>query len=411
MFNLQYHLGENFLASHNYNPELLMTIAGMDHRAGRIVDAQRGYRAVLELRPDDAKALHLLGLTEAELGRLDAGIGLMRRAAALKPSDANIHVSLAHLFHRAANLEEAVLACSRAVKAAPQRADLFELLVQTTGKLTEQAARMGTLIAEPPKTTPSDSEPQSVSIIVCSIDDEKARRIRAHYEALFAGRTMEILQIGDAKSLCEAYNRGVAQTSGDVLIFSHDDIEIVSDDFAGRLMRHMMSNDIVGVAGTSRLAGPAWIMAGWPHVHGCIAHQLGDRNNLTFECYGPASGAIAIQAVDGVFFAVRRSVFDKVTFDAGMFDGFHLYDIDFSFTAFTAGFRIAVPWDILLVHQSGGQYDANWQRYSEKFVKKHRTHFSTMGQGSTAKWCSVGLKTKAEIVDLHRRLLDTKTQD
>jgi hypothetical protein len=99
-------------------------------------------------------------------------------------------------------------------------------------------------------------EPQNkrlISVIVCSVDDTKRRSIRAHYEQLLAGSPHEIIQIADAKSLCEGYNRGFAQSSGDILVFSHDDIEIVSPNLANTLTRHLSTTDVIGIAGTSLL--------------------------------------------------------------------------------------------------------------------------------------------------------------
>ena len=65
-----------------------------------------------------------------------------------------------------------------------------------------------------------------------------------------------------------------------------------------------------------------------------------------------------IQALDGVFMAMRREVATAIPFDAEAFDGFHLYDLDFSFRAHRGGFRLAVCRDVVLIHESTGSYDA-----------------------------------------------------
>jgi hypothetical protein len=70
--------------------------------------------------------------------------------------------------------------------------------------------------------------------------------------------------------------------------------------------------------------------------------------------------------------AMRREVAERVGFDAAVFDGFHLYDLDFSFLAFLAGYRIAVCRDLVLVHESIGRYDAAWERYAGRFADKFR---------------------------------------
>ena len=77
-----------------------------------------------------------------------------------------------------------------------------------------------------------------------------------------------------------------------------------------------------------------------------------------------------IQALDGVFVAMRREVAENVGFDAVSFDGFHLYDMDFTFRAYLAGHRLAVSRDIVLFHESTGRYDGIWDRYMRRFKEK-----------------------------------------
>ncbi len=81
-----------------------------------------------------------------------------------------------------------------------------------------------------------------------------------------------------------------------------------------------------------------------------------------------------IQALDGVFMAMRREVAIATPFDEALFDHFHLYDLDFSFRAYRAGFALAVCRDIVLIHQSIGKFDAVWDNYRRRFETKHRAH-------------------------------------
>ncbi len=237
----------------------------------------------------------------------------------------------------------------------------------------------------------------SISVIVCSVDESKSRRIRIHYEMLLSGYRHELIIISDASSLCEGYNRGFARSSGDVIIFSHDDIEIVSDDFVPRLLHHLSVHDVVGVAGTSHLTAPSWITAGQPHIHGCIVHRHG--SDLTLECYGPP--ATRAQAVDGVFFAARRGVCEAIRFDEATFDGFHLYDLDFSYRAFMAKFDIVIPWDILIIHSSSGKYDSRWRLYADRFAAKHRGSLPA-SQLRAPSWNSIQFCSADEVVRMHR---------
>src|SRR5512144_3297135 len=104
----------------------------------------------------------------------------------------------------------------------------------------------------------------ALSIVVCSIDPAKYARVIATYRALLGGTAHEIIGIHDARSLAEAYNRAARSAHGDIVVFSHDDIDIVSADLAGALTRAFATLDVVGVAGTSKLLNAYWPAAGHP---------------------------------------------------------------------------------------------------------------------------------------------------
>ena len=69
---------------------------------------------------------------------------------------------------------------------------------------------------------------------------------------------------------------------------------------------------------------------------------------------------------------MRREVAARVAFDAATFDGWHLYDLDFTFSAWLAGLRTAVCNDLCVIHDSIGGYAVKWDHYVQRFVDKHR---------------------------------------
>jgi GT2 family glycosyltransferase len=77
-----------------------------------------------------------------------------------------------------------------------------------------------------------------------------------------------------------------------------------------------------------------------------------------------------MQALDGFFFAARREAALAVGFDDKAFDGFHFYDMDFTYRAHLAGMRLAVTTDVCALHRSLGDFGEDWQRYSRRFAEK-----------------------------------------
>ncbi|MDR1648038.1 MAG: glycosyltransferase family protein [Zoogloeaceae bacterium] len=212
------------------------------------------------------------------------------------------------------------------------------------------------------------------SVVICSIDAWKFAQASTRYDTLLADFPHEIIGIHDAQSLAEGYNRGLARAQGDLLVFSHDDILILDSAFADKLASRMQHYDLLGFAGTTRCVYPFWIAAGWPHLRGAVAHLVRDfPQRLCFNLYGAPEWPVAdgIEAVDGLCMIVRREAAEAVGFDAHTFDGWHLYDLDFSFALFRAGYRLGVCCDIPLIHASSGNFDAAYTRYAERFSQKY----------------------------------------
>lgn len=74
------------------------------HRQGRFAEAELGYRAYLEQHPNDADAIHLLGLLKHQAGQTVDALHLLERAHQIAPDDPRIDLGLAsmhlHLGHQ-----------------------------------------------------------------------------------------------------------------------------------------------------------------------------------------------------------------------------------------------------------------------------------------------------------------------
>ena len=95
--------------------------------------------------------------------------------------------------------------------------------------------------------------PTMISIIICSITAHKLALVTANFKAVLGAAPYEIIDIHDARSLSEGYNRGIARSRGDIVIFCHDDIEILTPAFYQLLCNHLETYDVVGCAGTNCL--------------------------------------------------------------------------------------------------------------------------------------------------------------
>src|SRR5689334_21776 len=80
--------------------------AAADHRAGRLAEAEAGYREILAEAPDHADALHGLGLLALQLGRPAVAIAYIGQATQAASQDARAHLDLGLALRAAGHLEE-----------------------------------------------------------------------------------------------------------------------------------------------------------------------------------------------------------------------------------------------------------------------------------------------------------------
>jgi len=225
-----------------------------------------------------------------------------------------------------------------------------------------------------------------ISVVICSISPDKFAAVRSNLERCVGNDAWELIGVHDARSMAEGYNRAISKVRGDIVVFCHDDIELLNGDFVVRLRRRIAQFDIVGIAGTTRLIDSRWLTAGHPFMFGQMAHIQAD-GAISVDIYGAPRPVIGnIQAVDGVFMAVRRPVLQQVRFDETTFTSFHLYDLDFCLTAYDAGLRIGVANDIHLIHLSSGNYNDTWQESAALFRAKWHARMRPQERVFVMRW-------------------------
>jgi hypothetical protein len=300
-------------------------------------------------------------------GRFDAARAAFEEALRIAPASGAAHFNLGLVLRDAGRARDAVLQFRAAARADPGDFDALQNVVLTLASAVREDR---SLFPADARTRAKATGGAGVSVVVCSIDAEKLARFRANVEGHVAGREHEIIAIADARSLSEGYARGLERARHPVVVFSHDDVEIVSPDPFGAIEAALATDDVVGLVGSRLAAGPAVLWAGHPHLHGWITYPRGadgwEATVMSLEC-----GRIAgMQALDGVFIATRRDAARRIGFDAATFDGFHFYDLDFTYRAHREGLRLAVTTDVEVIHQSEGDFEATWRRYAERFHAK-----------------------------------------
>ncbi|WP_153074822.1 tetratricopeptide repeat protein [Paraburkholderia bonniea] len=90
------------------------------HRDGRLDDAARGYRAMLDTNPQHVDALHMLGVLHHQQGQHHAAADLVQRAAQLRPNDATLQLNLGNALKAMGQFEQAIERFRNALTLAPE---------------------------------------------------------------------------------------------------------------------------------------------------------------------------------------------------------------------------------------------------------------------------------------------------
>ena len=113
------------------------------HRAGRLAEAERGYRDILEREPRHADSLNSLGVIALQTGNLDSALALVQRAVALRPDAALCRNNLGQILERLGREAEAARCYETAIELDPRYAEAHNnlgLLRARQDRLTEAEA-------------------------------------------------------------------------------------------------------------------------------------------------------------------------------------------------------------------------------------------------------------------------------
>jgi Flp pilus assembly protein TadD len=86
----------------------LLPVAVRHHQAGQLAEAERIYQRILHQDPNNADALHLLGVMAHQVGRHEVAVESIGRAIAIQPREAAYHNNLGEAHRTLGRLDEAV---------------------------------------------------------------------------------------------------------------------------------------------------------------------------------------------------------------------------------------------------------------------------------------------------------------
>ncbi len=127
-----------------------LTAARRCHQAGQLAEAERRYREILAIDPNQIDALHLLGVVAHQAGRSDLALDLIGKAIALNGRNPAFHNNIGLAFDALARTDDAVSHYRRAITLNPDYVDAHNNLgaaLLAQGKSIEAAASYSQALA------------------------------------------------------------------------------------------------------------------------------------------------------------------------------------------------------------------------------------------------------------------------
>ena len=176
--------------------------------------------------------------------------------------------------------------------------------------------------------------------------------------------SFEIIQISNpgTMGLCEAYNSGAEKAKFDNLLFIHEDILFQTNNWGVLLMEtlNLPECGVLGVAGNPYYS---FVPASWWNSKYNKTHyiQTFSEDNSVFNHkvnFTLGNEMEEVKALDGVFMACKKNVYDEVKFDESI-KGYHGYDLIFSLMV-AKKYKNYVISNILINHFSNGTFSLAW---------------------------------------------------
>jgi hypothetical protein len=215
-----------------------------------------------------------------------------------------------------------------------------------------------------------------ISIVICHRDADFLRKILKNVEDTI-GVLYELHIIDNSKgayTIFEAYNLGVSKSKFDIICFTHEDILFHTKNWGQFVVDHF-KDDSIGMIGICGGDAMPCVPAPWWNSKTQNHHYFNNINTWKGkESYHQYSNPFKeevsnVVLLDGAWFCISKSLFEKVTFDTATFTGFHCYDSDISLQVLEYK-RVVVVYNILLEHFSAGSINKDWAKSAELLADK-----------------------------------------
>jgi hypothetical protein len=227
-----------------------------------------------------------------------------------------------------------------------------------------------------------------ISIIICISDLAKLIDIQNNISTTI-GVEFELVVIDNSRSqynIFQAYNIGVKRSQYPIICFMHDDIVYHSNNWGQEVTKYFNSPNtgMLGVGGTRFLScvPTIWWAGGHKYLNSksgtvCQNSIDSDRNNPVNRKYNIINpekrSCTKVAILDGLWFCIRKGLFEKISFDEKSYSGFHFYDLDICMQVNRLKYDIFCIFNIQIEHISSSTHDKKWVENCNVFYHKWKS--------------------------------------
>jgi predicted TPR repeat methyltransferase len=204
-------------------------VALSHHKAGRLAEAERLYRQICAVDPDNVGSLHYLGVLAGQVGRNDLAIDLIGRAVALNPDYAEAHCNLGRALAMQRRPSDAMIHFQRAVALKPNYTEAqigLGNLLKEQGKFSEAAASYERVLALRPDYAEAHHNLGTVhsaqgNLTAAMSCFERALVLRPDNPEAWLGRAQTLQRLSRPEEAIVAYRNALAKGGDPEVIIYH----------------------------------------------------------------------------------------------------------------------------------------------------------------------------------------------
>lgn len=175
------------------------------------------------------------------------------------------------------------------------------------------------------------------------------------------------------KSLSEVYNEILNESSNDIVVLCHDDLEFDTKRWGEKILKifeKYPDYGIVGLAGTTVMPKSGMWWENRSKMFGIVNHKHEGKKWESKYSESLNEKLKDVVVVDGLFIVINKKNI-KENFDTTV-SGFHMYDINFCFRNYLKGVKIGVTTQIRVTHLSIGMTNQQWETNKNIFAEKYK---------------------------------------